>query len=183
MTRFSKYAAAEARTRDDGWVAIDELLKAIETDKYGVPVRGQFAEAADASGVELNVVAKKFHSGEWVAETESGTRTTLRSRGWNWSYMALQAGWSQDTLLEHIDGGGIRKDIKKTPIPVTIDEEWAAWIHAMSSLLIKAAKLEAANEGSNATLGAEAALAKALYSRIKDKTIDAELRQILESSS
>jgi hypothetical protein len=188
---FDRTRRAAAVDRTSRW----DLIEAIGEDAVdaGLPITGfesqtQAGKACSEAGLELaaSTVQHLTVMAKFVIESTSRQRQLWRRYGWTNVILFAKAGYTQEAAFEFLKGEHkSRRDIEahlmvrtiKLPPVVTLDERWATWGNDYLRLMMTGAELALLSE--RMELGSASALVAAMYHRLADRGLDAELQQLL----
>jgi hypothetical protein len=195
---FSRTAQAAAQERLSKWDVIEAI--AADADEAGVPITGGQAQVSAASaftdaGLEytpsyvksLCVLAKY----DWES-TPAQRQLWRRNSTTNVLLMAV-AGWSQsaaaDYLMDDRSSNEVRAEVRKYAEPskrtqaraATFDDRCGDWVAQMNKVMMAGASLLDEAESEQYELGPHAEMAMAIYRRLAERQLEAEIHRFFES--
>lgn len=198
--KFSRTQEAAKTEKRSKWDLIEAIaLDAVDND---VPISGMDSRLAakaalDAVGNEhaertiygLCMVAKFDH------ESTGSQRQLWRKYGWTAIRTVAEAGVTQDAAFGMLAGRdrltfreiekAVARANPRTGVTATLalDEALRRWVNRLDAVLTEGAELAERAYNEDAELSSRSELALAIYDRITERKIDAELRELMESES
>lgn len=198
--KFTRTAEAAANDRWARWTLIEAIADdAVESN---VAIDGPESyvltrQAVDEAGAELadSTVKSLCIVADFDRRSAAPERTVWRRYGWTTVYEFARGDWSTADAAEFL--GAEKRTTSEiravTRAPrfgsktgggtVPFDDRCRSWVNQMNKLLMDGARLADEADRPTVTAGGHAALMLAIYHRIVERQLDAEIRSLLETET